>query len=298
MSVALPAPRPGRLIYQEEDPISFKEEHRIRSYEVGPDQQATITTVANLLQEVAGNHGVAVWGRTEEGFATDPIMVEKNLIFVATRIQIQMDKYPRWGDVVSVETWFQAEGRVAACRNWVMKNALTGEELGRSTSTWVMVNTVTRRLAKIPEEMRCKLVSMAPKPPRDAICAEEARHKLPDFTLPPEITGPKQVARRSDMDMNGHINNVTYLALALETVPINVFQSHSLKQVEVDYKAECKSGQTLESLGNAIQEDTNGSGIKRFVHMLRRCDEKGECTELVRARTTWAPDYDKIKFTN
>ena len=48
------------------------------------------------VQEVAGNHGVALWGRTEEGFATDPIMVAHNLIFVATRIQIQMDSYPKW----------------------------------------------------------------------------------------------------------------------------------------------------------------------------------------------------------
>ena len=48
------------------------------------------------VQEVAGNHGVALWGRTEEGFATDPIMVANNLIFVATRIQIRMDSYPKW----------------------------------------------------------------------------------------------------------------------------------------------------------------------------------------------------------
>jgi len=39
---------------------------------------------------------VALWGRTEEGFATDPIMVANNLIFVATRIQIRMERYPKW----------------------------------------------------------------------------------------------------------------------------------------------------------------------------------------------------------
>lgn len=47
-------------------------------------------------QEVAGNHGVAMWGRSEMGFATDPIMVEHNLIFVVTRMQIRMDAYPQW----------------------------------------------------------------------------------------------------------------------------------------------------------------------------------------------------------
>lgn len=48
------------------------------------------------LQEVAGNHGVALWGRTDEGFATDPVMVAMHLIFAATRIQIEMTKYPKW----------------------------------------------------------------------------------------------------------------------------------------------------------------------------------------------------------
>jgi len=47
-------------------------------------------------KEVAGNHAVSLWGRTEAGYATDPIMVERNLIFAATRIQIEMDTYPKW----------------------------------------------------------------------------------------------------------------------------------------------------------------------------------------------------------
>ena len=33
-----------------EDGTAFLEEHRIRAYEVGPDQQTTIVTMANLLQ--------------------------------------------------------------------------------------------------------------------------------------------------------------------------------------------------------------------------------------------------------
>ena len=33
-----------------EDGTAFLEEHRIRGYEVGPDQQTTIVTMANLLQ--------------------------------------------------------------------------------------------------------------------------------------------------------------------------------------------------------------------------------------------------------
>ena len=43
--------------------------------------------------------------------------------------------------------------------------------------------------------------------------------------------GPIQVARRSDVDMNGHINNVTYLAWALETMPNDIYESHRVFEV-------------------------------------------------------------------
>ena len=46
-----------------------------------------------------------------------------------------------------------------------------------------------------------------------------------------QFLGPVQVARRSDMDMNGHINNAAYLAWALETVPKDVFDSWQLTSV-------------------------------------------------------------------
>ncbi|KAK9844249.1 hypothetical protein WJX84_004939 [Apatococcus fuscideae] len=268
---------------------AFCEEHRVRAYEVSPDQRATIVTIANLIQEVAGNHGVAIWGRTEGGFAADPIMVEQSLIFVATRIQLQLSEYPRWGDLVSIETWFQAQGRMAAARNWIIRKAKTGQVIGRGTSTWVMVNTKTRRLSKIPEAMRVKLVDLAPKPHRHTFTMDEMRVKVPDVKIPAEFLGPVQVARRSDMDMNGHINNAAYLAWALETVPKDVFDNWQLTAIEIDYKGECTAGDTIDSLGGELHdaEPCAGEG-RRFTHLLRKCDEKG-CQELTRARTLWQP---------
>ena len=111
-----------------------------------------------------------------------------------------------------------------------------------------------------------------------------------------------QVARRSDMDMNGHINNVTYLGWALETVPEDIYLNYSLYQarlvfqivitrlddvglhacytvslyaslsnpsvnvqVEVDYKAECMAGDEVESLGSRVESENQASGTIRCV---------------------------------
>lgn len=60
----------------------------------------------------------------------------------------------------------------------------------------------------------------------------EAKQKIPEVEEPFDFVGPVQMARRSDMDMNGHINNVTYLAWTLETVPEDVFEHGKLCQVD------------------------------------------------------------------
>ena len=38
---------------------------------------------------------------------------------------------------------------------------------------------------------------------------------------------------------------------------------HARVQVEIDYKSECMAGQTVESLGSRVVEDTNGTGLLR-----------------------------------
>ena len=45
-------------------------------------------------QEVAGNHAVGMWGRSETGFANMPGAAD--LVFVMTRQQLRMQKYPKW----------------------------------------------------------------------------------------------------------------------------------------------------------------------------------------------------------
>jgi hypothetical protein len=45
----------------------FSQEFPIRGYEAEPNQHASMVTIANLLQELAGNHAVGMWGRAEKG---------------------------------------------------------------------------------------------------------------------------------------------------------------------------------------------------------------------------------------
>lgn len=153
-----------------------------------------------------------------------------------------------------------------------------------------MINMHTRRLAKMPEYTRKLLESYQHF--NDAIAKEYTRLKIPEIEGEPEVVAPMQVARRSDMDMNGHINNVVYMAWATETAPQEVMDGCHLYQVELDFKAECKGGDVVEAFASqsptpeALASNGAGPNCLTYVCVVRRC-EGDNCTELARARTTW-----------
>ncbi len=281
------APLPSRMTRENR---AFEEEHRIRGYEVGPNRKTTMITIANLLQEVASNHVVSMWGRSDEGFASDPEMAKDGLIFVMTRMQIQIDEYPKWGDVVRFETWFAITGRMRASREWLIKDR-DGNQIGRATSTWVTINMKTRRLGKVPDRTRERLAAFQYKE-QNAFPDDMMQLKLPDLVSNEEVDVKiPQIARVSDMDMNGHINNVTYINWILETIPEEVRHDKRLFQIEIDYKNECTSGDLIHPLAEECETPevfkTMSHDGKIFVHSLARDDKDASTTEIVRARTLW-----------
>jgi len=269
---------------------TFREKFDVRSFEIDhSDKRASITTMTNLLQECAANHTYGLWGRgTDGGYATDPIMEEDSLAFVLQRMMVRFVEYPTWTDRVQVETWFAESGRIGARRDWEVTDCRTGKVLGGGTSNWVLLNLKKRKLARMPEELRLKNIDRSPQPEKWALGEGVAVKKIPDVDL--EADGVRCVgmsslmARRSDMDMNGHVNNVTYIDWALESVPQEQLDSHSVAQVEIEYKNECMVGECIETI-SCLQVEAREDGLVEYTHVVR----KEACkTELVVARTLWA----------
>ncbi|XP_020598212.1 oleoyl-acyl carrier protein thioesterase 1, chloroplastic-like [Phalaenopsis equestris] len=121
--------RLGRL---EEDGFSFKQSIIVRSYEVGINKRATVQTIANVLQDVGCNHLQSV-GFSNDGFVPTTIMRELRLMWVFSRMHIEIYEYPKWGDVIEIESWFQGVRRVGNRRDWILKDLDTGLVIGRAT---------------------------------------------------------------------------------------------------------------------------------------------------------------------
>lgn len=109
---------------------------------------------------------------------------------------------------------------------WSTQNAL---HLCRSV--WVCINNKTRRLARIPDDLREKCT---PKIRHDHECTlpiDETGLKIPEIDPNRANSGPVRFAGHMQIDMNNHINNVAYLTWALDLIPDPIFESYKLREV-------------------------------------------------------------------
>ncbi|KAH6765835.1 Acyl-ACP thioesterase [Perilla frutescens var. hirtella] len=285
-----------------DDGLSYKEKFIVRCYEVGINKTATVETIANLLQEVGCNHAQYV-GFSTDGFATTLTMRKLHLIWVTARMHIEIYKYPAWSDVVEIETWCQSEGRIGTRRDWILKDYSTGEVIGRATSKWVMMNQDTRRLQKVTDEVRDEYLVFCPKTLRLAFPEENnaSLKKIAKLDDPAHHSKVGLVPRRADLDMNQHVNNVTYIGWVLESMPQEIIDSHELQTITLDYRRECQHDDVVDSLtspesavNSAVSglQGTNGSPTAakdendylQFLHLLRISTDG---SEINRGRTEW-----------
>lgn len=278
-----------------EDGLSYKERFIVRSYEVGINKTATVETIANLLQEVGCNHAQGV-GFSTDGFATTHTMRKLHLIWVTARMHIEIYKYPAWSDVVEIETWIARDGRIGTRRDWIMKDYATDQVIGRATSKWVMMNVDTRRLQKVCDEVCDEYLVFCPRTPRLSFPEENSKclKKIPKLEDPASYSRLGLMPRRADLDMNQHVNNVTYIGWVLESMPQEVIDTHELESITLDYRRECQQDDLVDSLtteeAEAVLElqGTNGSPTTKdhsqFLHLLRL---SGAGLEINRGRTEW-----------
>ncbi|KAE8691364.1 Palmitoyl-acyl carrier protein thioesterase [Hibiscus syriacus] len=275
----------GKIV---QDGLIYNQNFSIRSYEIGADRTASIETLMNHLQETAINHCRSA-GLLGEGFGATPEMCKKNLIWVVTRMQVVIDRYPTWGDVVQVDTWASASGKNGMRRDWLVSNSETGEILTEATSVWVMMNKLTRRLSKIPEEVRREIEPLFMN--SDPVLAEDSQKlvKLDDRSA--EYVCKGLTPKWSDLDVNQHVNNVKYIGWILESAPLPILESRELCAITLQYRRECGRDSVLHSLTavpDSDVENTRNSGEINCQHLLR---EDG--AEIVRGRTRWRPKYAK-----
>ncbi|KAK6146830.1 hypothetical protein DH2020_020699 [Rehmannia glutinosa] len=296
---------PYRLGVFVEDGVEYRQTVVVRSHEVGPDKTMTIESILNLLQEYlnAGN-------------STESCMDVRANEWVWNHL---------WGEVIETNTWVGASGKNGMRRDWLLRSQATGLVLARATSKWVMMNKHTRRLSKMPDDVRTEISPwFIEKQAMEESTQEIEKMDSKNACYVHSDLKPK----RSDLDMNHHVNYVKYVKWMIETLPGEFLENHQLSDIVLEYKRECGSSDMVQSLcqpqqhhkllktttqqcgyigvdGNSVSSDKllkgNGrlgslnQGPFSYTHLLQiKGDPKNG--EIVRGKTTWKETIATMPF--
>lgn len=200
--------------------------------------------VLNLLQEAATEAACAF-------HASGPEMLEKyNALWMVTRMWYRLDRPLLWNQQVTIRTWHRADRGAMLYRDFDL--FVDGQPVGEAVSAWVLVDADSRRLIKM------STVENVMTTGGGELCKDR---KLVKVRMPQEMTlAEERRFHYSDIDCNGHVNNVRYADLAADALELETrLADHFVSSLQIGYLKECMAGESL-------QVFVGGVGEERFVH--------------------------------
>lgn len=182
-----------------------------------------------------------------------------NYCWMLNRWRARFHKYPRVKDEITVETWSSGIDKFYATREFLAYDE-AGDVLFEGSTQWVFLDLIKQRPVRVPEEV-AKIYGE---------CKDRFFEDFYDFKRGFEtMDGLEFHVRRSDIDVNNHVNNVKYLNWILEAVPNEIVDIKRLYDLDIHYRKEVKQGATIHS---SILEDKEEE-IPTFLHKITDGDE-------------------------
>ena len=218
----------------------YKQSYNIGLEDVGIDGKALNRTILAIMEDTAGLHSSIV------GYGLMDVE-ESKIAWILLNWHVKIIKRPVYKDKVSCHTWSRGADKLYALRDFELYSE-AGELLAIGESRWIMMNLERRRPVRIDEE----LVSVY-KPEVDKRVFHE---DMKDITAVAntDFTKDYHIMRR-DMDINGHVHNLSYLDGAYEVMPIENYREKEYNEIKISYKKEIRPGDKVEASYKAISND-------------------------------------------
>lgn len=240
-----------------------EKEYEIHYYEVDYKKEMLLTSLMNYFGDLCT--------RQSEGLGlTFDYMKENNCVWVLYKWDINIKKYPVYGEVIKIKTIPNSFRRFYGYRKFEVRNQ-KDELIIEGDSMWFLIDMVKRKPLKIPKEMYDIF---------GIFNGDNEKTEIRKIKLTEEFSITKNFyVRYSDIDTNLHVNNVKYADWVLETIPMDIVTKCSLKSINITYEKETMYGDMIKVYTN-VNKVENGAVC---LHKIE--DSKGNI--LTVAETCW-----------
>ena len=201
---------------------SYQETFALHTRDCDVNGRWRLSAVLESMQEAAGAHSALLGcGRDE--------LLRRHTVWVLSRCEIQMDRYPGIGEQVTLQTFPMPVRRYFFPRYFIFTDQ-HGEPLGRAGSLWLLLDTRTRRM--LPPGEVARLI------PDNTDLSVPMNLPAPVGVLQGEEFVTEYHPLYSDLDVNGHVNNARYADWLCNALGVPLMRSYEPESVVLNYNAE------------------------------------------------------------
>ena len=205
----------------------FSRKFLICGYDVDHNCNVTISKLLSMMHETAWSHVDYLKKGWQELHA-------EGLFWALAKLQLKIHKLPKWNEKIRIDTWAKERESIMFLRDYEVFNE-AGERLCCAISEWMLVDYHTNRIVRL-EKLNTHIDF-----PKDRLAFEGRVPRLPRLKLPENPV--YQTAVLSDLDMNQHVNNASYVRWAIDKFSYDFFNNHKIKEVVINYTHQLKSGE-------------------------------------------------------
>jgi medium-chain acyl-[acyl-carrier-protein] hydrolase len=249
-------------------PSRWKETYNVKVYETDALGRANLTSLCNYFQDTA-------WKHFREIDRRGGPMLEQNDIWILARMEIRIDRMPKWEDNITIETWPPKMERLFAFRDFRISDE-SGNCMASGSTSWAVINMPTRKIRR--------LTGMAEKWPE--FPAERAIGKDPEKVSEP-VWGERSPffeVKYSDLDVNRHVNNVKYIEWMYDIFSMEFLETNEIKKAEINFIDEAQFGDCVSGTSaadspgvyiNNIVRKSDGKEVSRARFSFKTIEKKG-----------------------
>lgn len=208
----------------------YSSNYKIGLEDIGVNNEVTNKALLKIMEDVSGLHSASV------GYGLFEIETKKK-VWMLMDWKMKVIKRPKYMDEIKAETWSRKVERIYAYRDFQIKDK-DGNLIAVGTSRWIFVDIDRRRPVRLTPDITDLYESEFDK----RVFEEEIEDvKCEDYLFKKDY-----YIQRRDIDMNEHMHNLSYLDMAYEILPEDIYKSKVFDNVRIVYKKEIVYGEKVE----------------------------------------------------
>ena len=219
-------------------------EYPLRVSDFDKNQNILPSAVLDIFQDVAGVHAKMLG-------ISNPELLERGLCWMLTRVRYEIVKKPSLYQTVTVRTWPVESRRIELDRDFEIFDG-SGELMIRGSSQWVVMDITDRSAPKLVPARNFELGL-------DEYLTDRAFDRAFGRAVYNNVvcdTPHVCRARYTDLDMNGHVNNIKYADLTLSAIAEAIGEAE-IVDFRIDYVKELLVGDEIR-IHTVAATDENG----------------------------------------